>query len=393
MKKKRSYLSERRYRQNIDRKYDDKKLKYWEQVFGKETFSLLLENNENFRCYLNEDEYDVKEVTPEELPEFLRNVAAVKHSRVKWRKIGTERELFFAEFYDRILEYGIAKLRESLNKKRIKGYIQGNPIMPYERFAMYDLLEQDFSIHLAFQLQNICLRTLISEMHSYKQKGLLSGRDKKEEYNYFCRQIAGSVSFGESLFTHFPILCRCVEEKVRSLASYYAEVLTHFEEDREKLKEMCGEAAEQCGVLNKSKITGDFSDLHQNGKQVLKIKFDNGTELFYKPRSMENEKSYQELLDWISRRTGTTQRSYPFLSFPDHSWSSAVEYKSCKTEEQLKRYYIRLGEQLFLAYLLGTKDLHYENIVASGEYPMLIDLENLVNIQHNRKRTTANDEV
>ena len=70
-----------------------------------------------------------------------------------------------------------------------------------------------------------------------------------------------------------------------------------------------------------------------------------------------------------------------------------MEYKSCKTEEQLKRYYIRLGEQLFLAYLLGTKDLHYENIVASGEYPMLIDLENLVNIQHNRKRTTANDEV
>lgn len=70
-----------------------------------------------------------------------------------------------------------------------------------------------------------------------------------------------------------------------------------------------------------------------------------------------------------------------------------MEYKSCKSEEQLKRYYTRLGEQLFLAYLLGTKDLHYENIVASGEYPALIDLENLVNLQHNQKRITVNDEV
>lgn len=383
MGKNRSYLSERRYQHNIDRKYDDKKLKYWEQVFGKETLSLLLENNEKFRCYLNADEYDVKEEIVEELPEFFRNEAAVKHDRVKWEESGTERALFFTEFYDRILEYGIYKLKGSLENKGIEGDCP----------TRYDSLEHDFSIHLAFQLQNICLRTLISEMHTYKQKGLLSGKDGKEEYNYFCGQIVGSVSFGESVFTRFPVLCRCVEEKAGSLASYYAEVLAHFEEDRERLWEMCSGAPGQYGAFKISKISGDFSDLHQNGKQVLKLQLEDGTELFYKPRSMENEKSYQKLLNWISMRTGTMQRSYPFLSFPDHSWSSAVGYKSCKTEEQLKQYYIRLGEQLFLAYLLGTKDLHYENLVASGEYPMLIDLENLVNIQHNRKRTTADDEV
>lgn len=378
MGKKRSYLSERRYQNSIERKYDDIKLKYWEQVFGKDTLSRLLENDEKFRCYLNADKYEVEEDIAEELPEFLRNNSAVKHGRAKWMEGGAERALFFAEFYDQILEYGIDKLKKSLKKKGIEGN---------------DSLEHDFGIHLVFQLQNICLRTLISEMHSYKQKGLLPGKNEKEEYNYFCSQIAGNVSFGESLFARFPVLCRCVEEKAGFLASYYAEVLAYFEKDREVLREMCGKAAEQYEAFKISKISGDFSDLHQKGKQVLKIQLEDGTELFYKPRSMENEKSYQKLLDWISMRTGTMQRSYPFLSFPDHSWSSAVEYKSCRTEEQLKQYYIRLGEQLFLAYLLGTKDLHYENIVASGEYPMMIDLENLVNIQHNRKRTTANDEV
>ena len=169
MGKNRSYLSERRYQHNIDRKYDDKKLKYWEQVFGKETLSLLLKNNEKFRCYLNADEYDVKEEITEELPGFLRNEAAVKHDRLKWEESGTERALLFAEFYDRILEYGIHKLKGFLENKGIEGYCP----------TRYDSLEHDFSIHLAFQLQNICLRTLISEMHTYKQKGLLSGKDGK----------------------------------------------------------------------------------------------------------------------------------------------------------------------------------------------------------------------
>ena len=301
-----------------------------------------------------------------------------RQGRVEWNDSGNGKKLFFVEFYDRLLDYGIGKLKQFLKSKDVDGY---------------DSLENDFGIHLAFQLQNICLRTLVSEMHSYKQRGLLSGKDEKEEYSYFCGHIVGSTKFENELFTQYPVLCRCVEEKTESLAAYYAEVIVHFSEDKIKLQEMCGKKPEYHGISKIVKITGDFSDQHQNGKQVLRLRCDNGMELFYKPRSMENEKSYQELLDWISRRTGTKQHFYSFLSFSDHSWSSVVEYKSCKSEGQLKRYYIRLGEQLFLAYLLGTKDLHYENIVASGEYPALIDLENLVNLQHNQKRITVNDEV
>ena len=28
-----------------------------------------------------------------------------------------------------------------------------------------------------------------------------------------------------------------------------------------------------------------------------------------------------------------------------------------------------------ICYLLGSKDLHYENVIAHGEYPVIIDLE------------------
>lgn len=46
-----------------------------------------------------------------------------------------------------------------------------------------------------------------------------------------------------------------------------------------------------------------------------------------------------------------------------------------------------------MTYLLGTKDLHCENIIAFGEYPVLIDLETLTSIQYNRNRVAVNDEI
>lgn len=216
--------------------------------------------------------------------------------------------------------------------------------------------------------------------------------ERKYQYNINRKYDNTKLKYWEQIVGR-DLLKLLMEEKAKSLASYYAEVIEHFHEDKVKLQEMYYEEKGGHPIIRIKKITGDFSDIHQSGKQVLRIRFDNGMECFYKPRRMDNEKRYWELLNWLSMRTGTIQHFYSFLSLPKHSWSSVVEYESCKSKEQLKKYYIRLGEQLFLAYILGTKDLHYENIIASGEYPTLIDLENLVNLQHNGTRITVEEEV
>lgn len=91
-----------------------------------------------------------------------------------------------------------------------------------------------------------------------------------------------------------------------------------------------------------------LSDLHNGGKEVLKICLENGKKLFLKPRSMENEEFFTRLLDWISERTGTSQYHYTILSRCDHSWCEIVEYQSCESEQDIHQYYRRLGEQLFL---------------------------------------------
>ena len=102
---------------------------------------------------------------------------------------------------------------------------------------------------------------------------------------------------------------------------------------------------------------------------------------------------YMTLLRWISEGIGIEQYQYSIISRENYSWCEVVSYENCVQEWELQQYYKRLGIQLFLVYLLGTKDLHSENLIAHGEYPVFVDLETLVNIQYNQKRETAFQEI
>ena len=114
MEKKQSYLSEREYQHSKDGKYDNIRQNYWEQMFGGDVMSYLLESNENFRCYLNQDEYCEEENRESGLLAFLSNEKNESRDRVGWSGKGNGKKLYFAEFYNRILDYGIGILKKIL---------------------------------------------------------------------------------------------------------------------------------------------------------------------------------------------------------------------------------------------------------------------------------------
>ncbi|GEM_PF-3718443 len=62
-------------------------------------------------------------------------------------------------------------------------------------------------------------------------------------------------------------------------------------------------------------------------------------------------------------------------------------------KEGIKKYYFRLGILIFFTYLLGSNDLHCENIVANGEYPVIVDLETLLTAKEKRKQTEYSSTV
>jgi type 2 lantibiotic biosynthesis protein LanM len=99
---------------------------------------------------------------------------------------------------------------------------------------------------------------------------------------------------------------------------------------------------------------------------------------------MGTEAAYHRLLAWLNEQGAPL----PFkvlraLDCSTHGWVEFVEYLSCRDKDEARRYYERAGMLLCLFYVLEGTDCHYENIIASGEYPVLIDTETLM---HHRAR-------
>lgn len=283
--------------------------------------------------------------------------------------------VYFKPFYNVLADCGVRKLKSSLTDMR-------------ETYS--ENIYADFTQYLAEQLQEICMRTLIVEMHICKSAGKLKGENNREEYEYYCNKIVGETVNIKKMFEKYPVLHQCVEKRITYSINFYKEILEHFSKHRATI---CDQLCRANCFLKIVSIESKHSDVHRGGRHVVKVRLDDGSEILYKPHSMENEKQFGELLHWMSQGLKIAQLDYKFLSYEDHSWCSIVEYKSCKTEDEIKKYYKRIGVQLFLAYFLGTHDLHCENIIASGEYPVLIDLETIVNVQPSKKRVTADEEV
>ena len=367
-----TYLWEREYRKDQRKPVNEKKKQYWDQLLGEALVAEFQKYDLNFQAYLEDQRFERKKGTYTgslrvEYREWSKSPDEIR------RKIG-ETKLFFAEFYESFLITGIDEFKRQLNTGK-------EQIAP----GVYE----DFRDELAVRLQNIALRTLIAEMHGYKQRGMLKGADSKEQYQDFCKQC-GSEEFFYHIADTYPVLIRCIRERIECQIQYYVQVMQWFREDSDKIGGLFFDGGTQGRITG---IESGLSDLHNGGTEVLKICLENGKKLLLKPRSMENEQFFTRLLGWISERTGSSQYHYTILSRYDHSWCEIVEYQSCESEQDIHQYYRRLGEQLFLAYLLGTSDIHAENLIACGPYPVIVDLEALARPGKEIQAESAEDAI
>lgn len=354
------YLSERIYEPSkCGEEPAEVRKEYWRNLLGETMFNQMYRENIQFYGYVNGKEYAVRNnvKSKKHFIEFYNNIICLEQNLQIEKKL--DKSIEFSRFYGPFLQYGKELFVKKIGKNSdaISEYV-------YECFQTY----------LINILQEVCIRTLIAEMHLYKQQKKLHGQDEREEYEFFHSEIVGTSGFKKELFEKYPILWRCIEEKIYQAVGYYSEIVENFVDNKSEIQ---NELCKGNSVKRITNIKSGLSDVHNQGKSVVVITLDDSLDLLYKPRSMENELGFLNLLEWISDKVGLDCYKYSILSYDNHSWCSIVKHDSCDTEEQVKRYYQRFGIQLVLVYCLGTRDLHFENVIASGEYPVLVDLEAL----------------
>lgn len=131
------------------------------------------------------------------------------------------------------------------------------------------------------------------------------------------------------------------------------------------------------GDLKSVSLTG--SDLHKGGRQVVIIESQGGQKVVYKPRSVVPDAA---LMDFSTgffpalNKKGADLLTIAFHSSREEgSYVEYVEHCWVKTPEQIEKYYFQVGQLVVAAKLFGVNDLHYENIMAAGRGPTIIDAE------------------
>lgn len=129
----------------------------------------------------------------------------------------------------------------------------------------------------------------------------------------------------------------------------------------------------------------NLSDPHHGGRTVYSLRFSTDRRLIYKPKDVGVEAAYFDLLHWLNPHLSLAFKTLRVLALPGYGWVEAAEHLACRDEEAAHRYYRRAGMLLCLLYALEATDCLYENIVASGEHPVLIDLETLMHPRYQRE--------
>src|SRR5699024_1290169 len=99
----------------------------------------------------------------------------------------------------------------------------------------------------------------------------------------------------------------------------------------------------------------------------------------YKPRSLQIDLAYIGLIDWINAQGLEHElHAAETLARGDHGWVRYLEPLGAVDQEGAARYAWRTGALVAVLYALHATDFHFENIIAWGDTPVLVDLETLL---------------
>lgn len=230
-----------------------------------------------------------------------------------------------------------------------------------------------WSAALVDQLRNVIARTLVLELNVQRLQGRLQGANAAARFDSFVCWLQKPES-QHAVFDEHPVLLRAVAERLRLWEQAGASFLSHLAADASSLAHRFN-GGTALGTVTEVTMGGDR---HDGGRAVALLRFSSGLRLVYKPRSLSTDVHLRQLVEWVEARSDVLPtRQLAVLDAKDHGWVELAEPTSVQSKLEVSRFYQRLGQQLALLHALMATDFHFENVIAWGEHPALIDLETL----------------
>ncbi len=227
---------------------------------------------------------------------------------------------------------------------------------------------------LVSRLEMPLLRSLALAVNVARVRGELAGETPQERFEDFVRQraAAGRGAF----FADCPVLARHTLAIATHWASASALLLRDLAEDLASIGERFWPGVDPGRIVA---LDGGMGDVHRGGRAVTIVRFEGGQRVVYKPHSLAVDAHFAALLAELNRTASThgilDMRPVDTLSRGDHGYAEFVTTMPCASTEEMTRFFRRQGQNLALMFGLEGTDIHSENVLAHGEYPVIIDLE------------------
>jgi hypothetical protein len=190
------------------------------------------------------------------------------------------------------------------------------------------------------------------------------------------------------MFKTFPVLARLWSQLISQWCNHIAELLLRFTADRRSLSHAFFGGQRLGKIID---LRGALSDSHNGGRTVVLLQFESGS-VIYKPRKGDGEWEWLSLLQWMNSHSFRPKlRAARVLRREGYCWMEHIRPGPCKDRDAARRFYRRVGGILGAAYLLEAVDCHRDNVIASGEYPVLIDAETLCHVARETKTQSLLD--
>lgn len=373
--KKASYLNERIYSGNGKRTVSPEIISYWSDLLGENYLSDIQEYDENVMDALSNNDYKCNEVCQDKFDK-LSKLEKVLEEEDEYTEIilKMKNQLFF-EFYEPF--YKIALTYYDSRK------MENQLIRDSDNEIKNCLLEL-----LSARFEKVTTRVLLLELSICREEGL-TGQTEEEKYITYARDYLSKSDYQNEILNIYPCLKRIMLESISMLVDNILEVTKNLCDDKKLIEEkLC--AGKSFSRI--ARIKSEFSDSHNKGKTVFNIELDNKATIIYKPHSLECELAYQKILTWITKECGDTALNYKIIDRKNYGWEEKIEYRKCQNKNDVMLFYKRMGYILFVNYLLQVTDMHYENVIAHGSYPVIIDLETIMtNIIESKPDKTAKE--
>lgn len=224
------------------------------------------------------------------------------------------------------------------------------------------------------ELFSIAQRTIVWDVHHMIEEHQITGETPEDELLIYLKEFVGDSERTFLFFGEYPTLARVLAQRLMFACDNIEAFFIALKDSKNDLYKRFDLAL----PLYLTSITPGQGDSHEQGKTVIKFSVNNKN-LIFKFKDLLIGERFNQFLSYVeSLHEEAVFYKVQRLVTSEYTIEEEVTYESCSTQDEINQYYQNFGFLLAIVYWLGTTDLHMENLIAHGRFPVLIDVETLI---------------